>query len=335
LTTVLVTGGTGFIAQHCIQQLLRRGCRVRTTVRDLSREQALRAAVASNESESLLGVAAADLTRDEGWQAAVDGVEYVLHTASPVPVAPPRDESQLIIPALEGTRRVLEASARAGVRRVVHTSSIAAVLGGVERVVGATFTEADWSNPAGDIQAYARSKTLAERAAWEFQASLPASQRFELCTVNPVYVIGPSLDGHANASNEIIRKLIDREIPGLPRLYFPLVDVRDVATAHLLAMTNERAAGERFILSAHDVWYSDIAAVLRTGGHRVPTRGIPDWLVHVLSWFSGTVRRVIPGLGWEFHASSEKARRILGWETRPLQETVLDTATSILSRRGK
>lgn len=331
---VVVTGGTGFIAQHCIQQLLRQGYRVRTTVRDLAREQPLRRVLANDEDQSSrLSFQAADLTKDQGWAAALEDAVHLLHTACPVPATPPKDKSQVIGPAVDGTRRVLDAAAQAGVRRVVYTSSVAAVLSGVERRPDAVFTEADWSNPDATLSAYAKGKTLAERAAWELQAALPESRRFELCAINPVYVVGPSLDGHPNASNEIVRKLVHRELPALPRLYFPLVDVRDVATAHLLAMTNPRAAGERFILCAHDVWYTDIAAVLRAGGHRVPTLGMPDWLVHVLSWFSGTVRRVIPGLGWAFHASSEKARRLLGWTPRGLQETVLETAADILRRR--
>jgi nucleoside-diphosphate-sugar epimerase len=236
-----------------------------------------------------------------------------------------------MIPALEGTMRVLRAAADAGARRVVHTSSVAAVLSGVERLPGATFTETDWSNPDGELGVYAKSKTLAERAAWAFHAGLPESRRFELCALNPVYVLGPSLDVHPNASNEIIRKLVRRELPGLPRLYFPVVDVRDVAAAHLLAMTSPRAAGGRFILSAHEAWYAELAAILRTGGHRVPSFPIPDWVVHVMGWFSDRARSVRPGLGWEFHVPSEKARRMLGWQTRPLRQTVLDTASSILS----
>ena len=329
---VVVTGATGFIAQHCVQQLVRRGYRVRATTRTLSRAESLRGILVSNaEESSRLGFRAADLTKDEGWQGVLDGAVYVLHLACPVPVGRPRDESEVMIPAVEGTMRVLRAAAEAGVRRVVHTSSIAAVLSGVERLPGAIFTEADWSDPEGQIGAYAKSKTLAERAAWEFQAGLPEPRRFELCAANPVYVIGPSLDGRPNASNEIIGKLVHRELPGLPRLYFPVVDVRDVAAAHLLAMTDERAAGERFILSAHEAWYGELAAILRAGGHRVPTHTLPDWVIRVVGRLHARTRAVIPGLGWEFHPSSEKARRVLGWRTRPLRETVLDAATSILT----
>lgn len=332
---VVVTGGTGFIAQHCIQQLLRQGARVRTTVRHLGKEPELRKVLAGNPGESSrLSFCAADLTKDDGWPAAMEGALYVLHTACPVPGTPPKDESLVIRPALDGTRRVLQAAAQAGVRRVVHTSSVAAVVSGLDRVSGATFTEADWSNLDGELSAYAKAKTLSERAAWAFQAALPEPRRFQLCTINPVYVIGPSLDGHANASNEIVRKLLARELPALPRIYFPLVDVRDVAAAHLLAMTSERAPGQRFIIAAHDLWYSEIAAVLRAGGHRVTTRTMPDWFVRVLGRFSSAARRVIPGLGWEFHVSADKAARLLGWRPRGLQETVLDTATSILKATG-
>jgi len=331
---VLVTGASGFIAQHCIQQLLTRGYHVRGTLRDTAKADALSRALApDDEARQRLEFVRADLTRDEGWSDALSGVDGVLHTASPVPMRPPRDEAEVIVPAREGTLRVLGAAAEAGVRRVVLTSSIAAIVSGKIHGRGARYSEADWSDLDGKVSAYSKSKTLAERAAWEFQAALPAARRFELATINPAFVIGPNLLGTNNASNEIVRKLLAREVPGVPRIFFPLVDVRDVALAHVLALMSKVAPGERFLTSAHDCWYQDIARILSQGGHRVPTRQVPNWLVHVVSWFDPTARLVLGDLGKSYQLQTDKIRRVLGWHPRPLQETILDTARDLLDRK--
>ena len=333
---VVVTGATGFIAQHCIAQLLDQGYHVRGTLRDLSKAEALAELFRGQlQGQDRLSFVQADLLKDDGWEQSMSGARFLLHTASPVPVVPPQDENELVRPALDGTLRVLRAAANAHIEKVVLTSSVAAILSGTARTPQARFNEDDWSDLDGDIQAYAKSKTLAERAAWDFQAQLPADQRFALVTINPVYVLGPSIDGHPNASNEIVRKLLDREVPGLPRLFFPTVDVRDVAAAHLLALQTPDVDGQRFIVNAHDVWYADIAGILAGAGHAVPRLRIPDWLVHVVSWFDPTVRLVIKDIGWDFYPSSQRARQVLGWTTRELSETVLDTADSILARRVK
>ena len=226
----------------------------------------------------------------------------------------------------------MQASAAAGVRRVVFTSSIAAVLSGRPR--GAhVFTEDDWSDLEADMPAYSRGKTLAERDAWSCVETLPAERRMELVTVNPSYVLGPALGAARNASNELVRKLVDREVPGVPRLMLPIVDVRDVAALHVLAMTRPEAAGQRFIASAGDYWYGDVARMLSASGARVPTRVVPDWLVRVIAWFDPAVRLVVGELGVEVHVSAEKARRVLGWTTRPVEETLRDTAADMRTRR--
>ncbi len=332
---VLVTGASGFIAQHCVQQLLARGFRVRGTLRDLKLAPALSQALAPDEpARQRLEFVQVDLTRDEGWSGALQGVDGVLHTASPVPMRPPRDEAEVIIPARDGTLRVLGAAAEAGVRRVVVTSSIAAIVSGRHHAPGASYSETDWSNLDGRISAYSKSKTLAERAAWEFQASLPVERRFELATINPAYVIGPNLLGSSNASNEIVRKLLAREVPGVPRVFFPLVDVRDVATAHVVALMSAAAPGERFVTAAHDCWYRDIARILSQGGHNVPAWEVPNWLVHVVSWFDPTARLVLDDLGKSYQLQTDKIRRVLGWQARALSETILDTARDLLSRKN-
>lgn len=330
---VTVTGATGFIALHCIAQLLQAGYRVRGTVRDRRRDAEVRRALEDTARLDRLELCEASLTDDRGWAQAVEGSRYVLHTASPVPARPPRDEAELIAPARDGTLRVVQAASQAGVARLVMTSSIAAVLSG-HRATDHVFTEHDWSNLGGTMPAYSRGKTLAEQAAWAFVAAQPAGRRLELVTVNPSFVLGPSRTGADNASNEIVRKLLAREMPGVPRLMFPVVDVRDVADAHLRAMTVPEAAGRRFIVSEGEYWYVEIARLLREAGHVVPTRVVPDWLVRGLSWFDPTVRLVVDRLGRQSHVSSASARAVLGWSTRDIRETLRDTARSIAARRA-
>lgn len=332
-TRVTVTGASGFIAQHCVQRLLEEGYRVRGTLRRLDRQDDVRKALARVSGvDTRLEFCEADLTGDAGWAEAIAGSTFVLHTASPVPARRPAHEDDVIVPARDGTLRVLRAAAAAGVTRVVVTSSVAAVLSGVERGRARLFTEADWSDLQSPMPAYSRSKTLAERAAWAFIDALPAGQRMELATVNPSFVLGPSVSGGGNASNEIVRKVLHREVPGLPRLMLPVVDVRDVAQLHLLAMTSPAAAGERFIASEGDYWYAEIVRVLAAAGYDVPTRIVPNWLVRVIAVFDPTVRMVAGQLGIECHVSSAKARRVLGWQTRSLRETMIDTAQDLMPR---
>ena len=331
---VTVTGATGFIALHCIAQLLTAGYRVRGTIRSRTRADDVRRALEATPGLDRLELCEASLTADTGWADAVAGSRFVLHTASPVPTRQPRYEAELIAPAREGTLRVLRAATDAGVARVVVTSSVAAVLSGHAREADRVFSEHDWSDLTGRMPAYSRSKTLAEQAAWAFVDAQPAARRLELVTINPCFVLGPSLAGADNASNEIVRKLMAREMPGVPRLMFSLVDVRDVADAHLRAMTVPAAAGRRFIVSEGEYWYVEIARMLADAGHRVPTRVVPDWAVRVLSWFDPTVRLVVVRLGRESHVSSASARDVLGWSTRGIRETLRDTATSIAARQA-
>lgn len=315
-------------------QLLEQGYRVRGTVRSASRQDDVRRALAGVAGvEDRLEMCVADLTSDDGWREAMNGATFVLHTASPLPARAPRPTDDLIGPARDGTLRVLRAASAAGVARVVVTSSIAAIVSGVPREPGRVFTEEDWSNLDGVMRRYSRGKTLAERAAWDYVASLPADRRMELATVNPSFVLGPSLGGSDNASNELVRKLLDREVPGLPRLMLPVVDVRDVAQAHLLAMISPHAAGERFIVSEGDYWYVELARVLKAAGYEVPTRVVPNWLVRLVGWFDPSVRLVTEDLGRELHVSADKAKRVLGWQARDLHEMVRDTARAITERR--
>ena len=330
---VLVTGGSGFVAVHCIVQLLQAGYRVRTTVRSPGREAEVRAMVAAGGADaSAFGFAAADLMRDAGWAEAVAGCDFVLHVASPFPLNVPRDEDELIVPAREGALRVLRAARDAGVKRVVLTSSFAAVGYGTA-YTGRPYTEKDWTDPAGEgVSAYVKSKTLAERAAWDFIAREGGA--LELTTVNPVGIFGPALGKDVSTSIEIVRRMMNGEVPGLPDMVFGVVDVRDVADLHLRAMVEPAARGERFLAVAGDfVSMAQIAAVLKSrlglAAKRVPTRRLPDWLLRVVALFDPSVRQILPELGRAKNASNEKARRVLGWTPRSNEDALVATAQSL------
>lgn len=332
-TLVTVTGAAGFIGLHCVCELLREGYRVRGTLRSLDRESAIRAALAlDHETGARLSFVAANLLRDDGWPAAVDGARYVLHVASPAPAAAPEHEDELIRPARDGTLRVLRAAQAAGVRRVVMTSSIAAIVYCERRGRGELLAENDWSEPELLPSAYAKSKTVAERAAWEFIEGLSRDRPMELVAMNPAYVLGPSLLGLDNASNELIRKLLYREVPGVPNLYLATVDVRDVALAHIAGLRIADAAGKRFILFNEECWYYELAKMLKAAGYNVPTRRLPNWLVRIVGRFDKAVALVVSQLGKSVRLSNEQATTLLDWHPRPLRESALDAAKEIASR---
>ena len=333
-TVVTVTGASGFIAVHCVRALLERGYRVRGTLRRLGTQSAVRAALAPLEPGDRLSFVEADLSDDSGWNTAMAGATYALHVASPVPKRAPRDPDEIIRPAREGVLRALSAASKAGVVRLVMTSSVAAVMSGRDREPARTFDENDWSDLGQRMGAYERSKTLAEQAAWNFVRAASPQRGLELVTMNPVFVLGPSLLGTDNASNEIVAKLLRREVPGVPHLQLGLVDVRDVAIAHVLAMTVPEAAGERFILYSETRRMQEVAEVLAAAGYKVPTRSLPNFLVRLVSLFDPTVRLIIDDLDKPFLTTSSKAQRLLGWSARSMEAMVLDTAASISKRRA-
>ncbi|HYK35874.1 MAG TPA: aldehyde reductase [Alloacidobacterium sp.] len=335
---VLVTGGSGFIGAHCILQLLNAGYRVRTTVRYLKREPDVRAMLKEGgaEPDDRLSFVAADLTSDAGWPEAVAGCDFVLHVASPLPPSVPKDENELIVPAREGALRVLRAARDAGVKRVVLTSSFAAI-GYGHQPQSAAFDETDWTNINGDdLTAYTKSKTLAERAAWDFIAREGGS--LELAAVNPVGVFGPVLGSDYSASIILIQRLMDGALPGCPKLDFGVVDVRDVAGLHLLAMTHPAAKGERFLAVAGDfMWIREMAKVLKdrmgASAKRVPSRELPNWLLHLASLRDPAIKLILPELGKVKNGTGEKAIRMLGWAPRSKEDALVATAES-LSRLG-
>ena len=333
--TILVTGGSGFIAAHTILQLLSAGHRVRTTVRNLQREPLVRAMLKQGGAEpgDRLAFLAADLQSDAGWPQAVAGCDYVLHVASPFPAHVPKHEDELIVPAREGALRVLRASRDAGVKRVVLTSSFAAI-GYGQPPQSAPFNETNWSNTTGtDVTAYVKSKTLAERAAWDFIAKEGGS--LELSVVNPVAVFGPVLGPDYSTSILLIQRLMSGTVPGSPRLSFGVVDVRDVADLHIRAMTHPAAKGERFLAVAGDfMLIRAMAMVLRErmgdAGKKVPTRQLPDWLVRLAALRDPAVKQILPELGKLKNGSNEKAKRVLGWTPRSSEEAIVSAAQSLL-----
>ena len=288
---------------------------------------------AGAETADRLSFVAADLESDAGWAQAVAGCDYVQHMASPFPLGAVAHEDALIVPAREGTLRVLRAAREAGVRRVVVTSSFAAI-GYGHAPMSRPFDETDWSDTSHPgSSAYIKSKTLAERAAWEFIAREGGG--LELSVVNPVAVLGPVLGADYSSSLTLVKSMMDGAVPGLPRLYFGVVDVRDVADLHVRAMTDPAAQGERFLAVGGDfLSMLDIAKVLRrrmgVAAAKVPSRQVPDWLVRIAARFVPQMRGYLPELGKVKNATNEKARRLLGWTPRSTEEAIVAAAESLV-----
>jgi nucleoside-diphosphate-sugar epimerase len=331
-STVLVTGGSGFLGGWCVIELLRRGYRVRTTVRSLSREPQLRATVGSEvDPGDRLTVLAANLGGDEGWPEAVEGCKYALHVASPFPSKQPKDPDELIVPAREGTLRVLRASLNAGVERVVVTSSVAAIRLS-QGPAARPLDEGDWTDPdSAGLTPYARSKTIAERAAWDLMRERDEEDR--LSVINPGAIIGPVLNDDLSYSLQAVQRLLGGT-PGVPRLGFSLVDVRDVADLEIKAMTAPEAGGERFIAATQFLWMAEIGEVLRErlgeAASKVPTRTLPNLLVRGMALFDPGIRSVVGGLGKRTELSSQKAKGSLGWAPRPIEDTIAETGESLV-----
>jgi nucleoside-diphosphate-sugar epimerase len=334
VNTVLVTGGSGFIGCHCILQLLAAGYRVKTTVRDLNRVSDVCTMLRAGgiEPGDQLSFGAADLGMDAGWSEAAAGCDYVLHVASPFPQKAPRHEDELIAPAREGTLRVLRAALEANVKRVVLTSSFAAI-GYGQPNQKIPFNETNWSNLDGNVAAYQKSKTIAERAAWDFIEK--NGDKLELSVINPVGVFGPVLGADYSTSIVLVQRLLDGAAPGCPRLYFGLVDVRDVADLHLRAMTKPAANGERFLAVAGDFMsMREVALALKnrlgSAAKRVPTREIPNWVLRLVALGDPTLRLILPELGKVKNGTNEKARRLLGWAPRSNEEAIIAAAESLI-----
>jgi dihydroflavonol-4-reductase len=329
-TRVLVTGATGFIAGHCVEELLTHGYAVRGTVRNKAKADVAHLHAIAERTGGSLELVEATLDADAGWAEAVAGCTYVWHVASPNPPSVPKDENELIRPAVDGTLRVLRAAAASGtVRRVVLTSSIDAITHGHEHSGGKVFTEADWSNVDG-AAAYARSKVYAERAAWEFVAGAD----LELVALNPGLVLGPLLHAERTTSTEVVRRILAHDMPAVPRIGFSVVDVRDLATAHRLAMETPGAAGNRYIAAGEYLWMGEMAETLAAHfgprGYKIPTRPLPYWLMWVIARFDKTIKLALNYVGVQAVLNSDAIRRDLDWHLRPARESIVDTAESLL-----
>lgn len=328
----LVTGGSGYIGGFIIRQLIEQGWTINTTIRSLAREAEVRAALAVPADK--LRFFAADLLNDAGWADAAAGCSHVVHVASPLPNGAVKHEDDLIVPAREGALRALRFARAAGVKRVVMTSSVAAIAYGHGKTIG-TYTEADWTNVNGpQVHAYAKSKTLAERAARDWMAAEGAGM--EYVSVNPAAVLGPVLSADFSSSVQIITRLLSGSLPGLPNFGFGVVDVRDVADLHVRALTADGIDGERFIASGPFMMMREVAAILREGmgseARKVPTRGLPDFVLQFSSLFDPTIRMVTGELGKQRITPSDHARDVLGWVPRPATDTIIDTARSLIDR---
>lgn len=334
ISPVLVTGASGFVAMHCIARLLRDGKRVRGTVRDEARGEEVRKLLGKQVDVRGLSFVKAELDHDAGWLEAAQGCSHVLHVASPVPRKPAKTADEVIGPARDGALRVLKACSQAGVQRVVMTSSTAAVIWGRNRDGSRVYDEKDWSELNDEVGPYERSKTLAERAAWEYVDQLPATSRLEFVTILPGLVLGPVFGGSHSISGEVIRKLLAGELPGVPDLGFAPVDARDLADIHVTALTHPDAVNQRFIAALEHAPWVDMAKLLAEHyaprGLKVPTRKLPSFVLKLVALFDKTTALAVPELGKRQDVSCEKARRVLGWNPRGVETMVIDMAESMI-----
>ena len=334
--TVLVTGATGFIAKHIVLQLLDAGYNVRGAVRSPGRmrevSDAVRPHLTDPDACRRLSFVALDLEKDQGWREAMSGIDALIHTASPFPMKQPRNEQEVIRPAVDGTLRALRAASAAGVRRVVLTSSTVAVTGSALRPGCTTYDENDWTDPGGRrLSAYQKSKTLAERAAWEFADS----EGLILTVINPGFVLGPPLDENLSSSVKVVRRILRTKVPAVPNVGYAMVDVRDAAMMHVAALSNPGTIGKRIIGASRFIRFADIARILKSAypDRKVPVLRAPDFVMRGLQMFDKSLRSITPELGRVTEVDNRRARELFGMEFIDPEESVLETARFILERK--
>ena len=333
--TVLVTGGTGFVGSHCVLQLLQKGYNVKTTLRSLSRKTEVLDMLRTGGIKTFdnLEFIETDLNKDDNWDEAVKGCKYVLHVASPIMSKLPKDENEMIRPAVDGTLRVLKAARDAGVKRVVVTSNFGAV-GYSHKDPNTAITEDEWTNPNDKMTSYNKSKVLAERAAWDFMSK--EGGNLELSVANPVFILGPSLGPDLPSSFDMIKHLIDGSLKAVPNIPFNIIDVRDLADLHLKAMTNPNAKGQRFIvLAGGKITMPEIAQLIKAkmpeAAKKVPTRTLPNWVIYMAALFNEQAKLVAPLLRIQRNTSSAKAKKALGWTpVANNEEAILATLESMI-----
>ncbi|WP_068943638.1 SDR family oxidoreductase [Chryseobacterium timonianum] len=331
--TVLVTGGSGFIACYCMIVLLNKGYKVKATLRSLKKAELVKEMLKEGGVTSFedLSFAEADLQNEASWEKAAEGCQYVIHTASPTPNTDAKTEEDFVIPARNGVLFVMRAAKKAGVKRVVLTSAFGAVSYGTLK--DTPYTEDDWTVLNDTVFPYQRSKTISEKAAWEFIQNEGAGM--ELSVVNPTTVMGPVLSNDYAHSIQIIKQMLNGEMRGCPKLITGYVDVRDVADLHFRALTMPEASGQRFIAVAGEALSMlDVANILRKNlghvAHKVPKKELPNWIIRVISVFNPKIKMITPHLGLIKRASNEKAKKILNWKPRSAEEAIVDAAESLI-----
>lgn len=324
--TILVTGATGYIAKHIVQQLLQAGYHVVGSARSTSREAEMRDALlphVDKPSLERLRIVPLDLSDDAGWDDAMKGVDVVMHTASPFPLAQPKDETEVIKPAVDGALRAVKAARNAGIKRFIMTSSSAAVVGNDLPDGKSAYDENDWTDPTRQsLTPYVKSKTLAERAIWDWTAS--EAPEMQITMINPVFVQGPPLDANFGTSIEVVERLMKGKDPMLPNIGFSTVDVRDIALMHIRAMEREESIGHRIIGSQRFLWFSDMARILKQEfpDRKIATRVAPNLVIRGLALFDPAIRSIVPGLGRREDVSNTKAREMLGIEFRDCSASI-------------
>ncbi|MFN3169633.1 MAG: SDR family oxidoreductase [Hyphomicrobiales bacterium] len=333
--TVFLTGASGFIAKHIILQLLNAGYNVRGSVRSLSRGDEVIAAVTphlddADKLDDRLSFVALDLGKDEGWDGIMDGCEALLHTASPFPLAQPKNDEEVIRPAVDGTVRALKSAQGSGIERVVLTSSAVAVMYSELPAGRDTYDEGDWSEDFHPTQnAYGRSKTHAEKAAWAFVAN--ENPGMKLTTINPVLVLGPALDKNYGTSLQVAERIFSGKDPMQPRFGLPIVDVRDVAAMHVKALSMPKSAGQRILAAEGFLWMKDIAATMKSAypDRPIKSREAPDFMIKLMALFDSDIKTIIPQLGVPKNVSNQRARDVLGIDFIPARDAILASAESI------
>ncbi|WP_084399338.1 SDR family oxidoreductase [Henriciella aquimarina] len=333
METVLVTGATGFIASHLILNLLDRGYAVRGTARSERKAKRLNEVLSAYAGRAInVPIVEADLSRDAGWAKAVEGVDYVQHVASPFPANTPKRAEDLIVPARDGALRVLKAAKASGVKRVVMTSSMAAIGYGWGGNRPSPLTEAHWSDADNlkDNTAYARSKTIAEKAAWDYLNG--EGHGLELAVINPVAVLGPAMSEDVSSSLQVVSQPLQGKLPAFPKLSFGIIDVRDVAEAHARAMILPEAAGERFIVGDRVMWMQEMGEVLRTAfpDRKIPKGELPNWLVRLMANLNPPLKQILPELGKKRNFSNDKLRNVLGIMPIPSEDAIKASAESLI-----